>query len=220
MLADNVLALIASCAIKKGYNNQSITWNGNGYAITTIEQSGHHIIVEIVKNGNKTYMFCQEGSQNANDYWVDLQAMCDDKKKKVKGKSGKVTKKMWDEYKKYRSSIEAFYNEYKSKGDVVFAGHSLGGAVVGIAAGMMNVKAILLAPVPFVGHSNWSNNYSVVPKTYVNPSDPCCSDKVGISWGAANHIGKTWIYNGSGYESHKIASFISYFSNNCGFNIL
>ena len=58
MLADNVLALIASCAIKKGYNNQSITWNGNGYSITTIEQSGHHIIVEIVKNGNKTYMFC------------------------------------------------------------------------------------------------------------------------------------------------------------------
>merc|ERR1711988_1410560 len=91
MLSNNILALIASCAIKQGYNN-NLTWNGNGYSITTIAKSGHHIIIKVVKNGNKTYMFCQEGSQNANDYWVDLQAMCDDKKK-VKGKRGKGTKK-------------------------------------------------------------------------------------------------------------------------------
>ena len=215
MLSDNILALIASCAIKQGYNNNNLTWNGNGYSITTIAKSGHHIIIKVVKNGNKTYMFCQEGSQNANDYWVDLHNVMTKRKLKVKVVSDKKC-----EYKKYRNLIEDFYHEYKNDGDIVFAGHSLGGAVVGIAAGMLNVKAILLAPVPFVGHSNWSNNYSVIPKTYVNPSDPCCSDKVGINWNVANHIGKTWIYNGSGYDSHKIASFISYFSNVCGFSIL
>ena len=220
MLSDNILALIASCAIKKGYSNQSITWNGNGYSISTLYKHGHYIVIQIVKGGNKTFMFCQEGSQTTSDYIVDLQAMNSNKKKKVKGKNGKVTKTMWDEYTKYRSAIEEFYNDFKNDGDIVLAGHSLGGAVVGIAAGMLNVKAILLAPVPFVGHSNWSKNYSVVPKTYVNPTDPCCSDKVGISWSAGNHIGKTWIYNDSGYDSHKIASFISYFSNVCGFSIL
>ena len=40
MIADHILALIASCAIKKGYNNQSITWNGNGYSISTLYKHG------------------------------------------------------------------------------------------------------------------------------------------------------------------------------------
>lgn len=220
MLEDKVLALIASCAIKKCYSNKDIIWNGNGYSITTIEQYDHCIVIEIIKDGKKTYMYCQQGSQTTSDYIAYLNAVRNDKKNKVKGKKGEVTKTMWNEYTKYKSLIESFYNEYKNKGDIVFAGHSLGGAVVGIGAGVLNVKAILFAPVPFMGNSDWSKNYSILPKTYINPSDPYCSDISGINWKAGDHIGKIWIYNGRGYGSHKITSFISYFSNSCGFNIL
>ena len=81
MLADNVLALIASCAIKKVTIINLL--RGMEMVIITIEQSGHHIIVEIVKIKQNIYVL-SGGIQNANDYWVDLQAMCDDKKKKEK----------------------------------------------------------------------------------------------------------------------------------------
>ena len=220
MLSDNFLALIACSVIKKGYNKNTLSWTGNGYIITTLHNQGHSNIVEIKKGNKKVYMFCQEGTQNENDMITDLEAMNNDKKKKVKNKSGRVSKSMWDEYKKYRNSIDAFYNDYKDKGEIVLAGHSLGGAVVGIAAGMLNVKSVLLAPIPFMSHGNWSNNYTINPKTYVNMTDPCCSDRIGINWKAGNHIGKNWINNGSGMDSHKIANFISYFENKCGFSIL
>ena len=220
MLSDNMLALIASSVIKKGYNGNTLSWSGNGYIITTLHTQGHSNVVEVKKGNQKLYMFCQEGTQNASDYLTDLEAMNSHKKKKVKGKAGRVAKTMWNEYTKYRNSIQNFYDTFKDEGQLVLAGHSLGGAVVGIAAGMLNLKSVLLAPIPFMGHSNWSKNYSVNPKTYVNPSDPCCSDRVGINWRAGNHIGKNWIYNGTGMDSHKISSFVSYFENKCGFSIL
>tara|TARA_B100001063_G_scaffold46185_1_gene40020 strand:+ start:12481 stop:13143 length:663 start_codon:yes stop_codon:yes gene_type:complete len=220
MLSDNMLALIASSVIKKGYNGNSLSWSGRGYIVTTLETNGHSNIVEVKKGNQKLYMFCQEGSQNTSDYLTDLEAMNNDKKKKVKNKNGRVSKTMWDEYTKYRNLINDFHNDYKNKGQLVLVGHSLGGAVVGIAAGMLNIKSVLLAPVPFMAHSNWSKNYNVNPKSYVNITDPCCSDRVGISWKAANHIGKIWISNGYGMDSHKIASFVSYFEDRCGFSIL
>lgn len=220
MLSDNILALIASSVIKKGYNGNSLSWSGQGFTVTTIHKYGHSNVVQIQKNNNKLFMFCQEGSQNMDDYLTDLEAMNNDKKKKVKNKNGRVSKTMWDEYKKYRNLINEFHENYKDKGQLVVAGHSLGGAVVGIAAGMLNLKAILFAPVPFMAHGNWANNYSTNPKSYVNITDPCCSDKIGINWKAGNHIGKIWINNGHGMDSHKIFSFISYFENKCGFSIL
>ena len=225
MLSDNILALIASSVIKKGKSKKpnqkhNFSYSGQGISIVTIEEGGHSNVIEIKKGDKKIYMFCQEGSQNENDYYTDFLAMNSDKKKKVKNKNGRVSKCMWDEYKKYRNLINIFYDNYKDKGEIILAGHSLGGAVVGIAAGMLNVKSILFAPIPFMGHSNWANNYTVNPKTYVNPSDPCCSDKVGINWKAGNHIGKNWINNGRGLESHYISSFVSYFENKCGYSIL
>ena len=138
----------------------------------------------------------------------------------MKNHNGRVTKTMFEEYKKYRSLIKNFYDALKGEGDLVLAGHSLGGAVVGIAGGIYDIKCILLAPVPFAGHKNWINNYSTNPVSYVNPTDPCCSDKVGINWKAGSHIGRKWIYNGSGMDSHKILSFVDYFENNTGLSIL
>lgn len=220
MLPDKILALIASSVIKRGYNNNNLNYNSNGYYIETIFKQGHINIVQISKNNLNTYMLCQEGSQNTSDYLTDLEAMNDSRKKKVKNYKGKVTKTMWDEYTKYRHYYENFVNNFKDEGTIVFAGHSLGGAVAGIAGGMFNVKTILLAPVPFMAHSNWSKNYSTHPVSYVNPTDPCCSDRIGINWKAGNHIGKQWIYNGTGNDSHKISSFVDYFEDQVNFSIL
>ena len=146
--------------------------------------------------------------------------MNDSRKKKIDHYNGKVSKKMWDEYIKYRHYYEKFVDNFCDEGYIVFVGHSLGGAVAGIAGGMLNVKTILLAPVPFMAHSNWSKNYSTHPISYVNPTDPCCSDRVGISWKAGNHIGKQWIYNGTGMDGHKISNFVDYFEDQVDFSIL
>ena len=221
MLSNEVLALIASSVIKKGYNNNSLSFQNSNFAVQTLSKTNYSTVVEITEsNNNKTYMFCQEGTQSLNDYYTDLVAMNNNNKKKLKNKSGRVTKTMFDEYKKYKNKIENFINSYKDHGDLVLSGHSLGGAVVGVAGGIFNLKCILLAPVPFAGHSNWMNNYTVKPVSYVNPSDPCCSDKVGIKWKAGNHIGREWIYNGSGMDSHKIANFVDYFESRTGLSIL
>lgn len=223
MLSDNILALIAASVIKKGYNGNGLHYNGNGYSINTLLKNGHSNVVEIVKNNQKTFMFCQEGTQNENDIITDLEAANSDAKKKVKNFRGKITKSMWNEFNKYNYLFESFCNEYHDKGNLVFAGHSLGGAVAGIAAGIYDVKSILLAPVPFMAHKNWRNNYSTIPKTYVNPTDPCCGDNGlfgQINWKAGNHIGKNWIFNGNGMNSHKISSFVEYYENKTNLSIL
>jgi len=220
MLSNNILAYIGSCAIKKGYNGNSLNFEGNGYKISTPYKYGHIIIIKIEKNDQNIFMLCNEGSQNMDDYITDFNAMNNNKKKKVKNFNGKVTKSMWDEFTKYRHYYETFIETFKNDGELVVCGHSLGGAVAGIAAGIYNLKCVLLAPVPFVGHSNWSKNYSTHPVSFVNPTDPCCSDRVGINWKAGNHIGKQWINNDVGLGSHKIDSFVSYFQNKCNFNIL
>jgi len=221
MLSDQILALIASSVIKKGYANNTLNYSNSNYSITTLAKTTYSTIIEIVEsNNNKTYMFCQEGSQSVNDYYTDLAAMNNDQKKKLKNRKGRITKTMFDEYKKYRNLIINFKESLEGQGDLVLAGHSLGGAVVGIAGGILDIKCILLAPVPFAAHSNWINNYTIKPVSYVNPSDPCCSDKVGIIWKAGNHIGKQWTYNDSGTGSHKINSFVEYFENRTGLSIL
>ena len=214
MLPDNVLGFIASVSIQKGYNNNSFNFNSYGYQISTKSKDGHCNVIEIIKNGQKTYMFCQEGTQNENDFFTDLNAANNSEKKKVKHYKGKVSKSMWNEFIKYRNRYQNFYNTYKDHGELVVSGHSLGGAVAGIAAGIFNLKAILFAPIPFMAHNNWRKNYSIIPKTYVNKTDPCCGDngQIGqIEWKAGNHIGKNWIYNGYGMDSHKISSFVNYF---------
>ena len=118
MLSDDVLALMASSAIKQGYNNNNLMWNGNGYSISTLYMYDHCNVIQIIKDNKKTFMFCQQGSQTASDYIVYLQATRNIEKIKVKDKNGEVAKTMWNEYLKYANLIEEFYYNFKNDGDI------------------------------------------------------------------------------------------------------
>lgn len=214
MSQDNSLAMIAARAIDKGYDNNNLSFSKNGWQVQTLNRTEFTISLKITKNNNTIYMLCHEGTQTWDHVMTDLNAMNNNKRKKVNGMKGQILKEIWSEFNKYRSIYESFYNSYKNEGEVMFSGHSLGGAVAGVAAAVFNVKSILLAPIPFMVHKNWLKNYSHRPKTYVDKEDRCVGDagKAGqINWQISKHYAVTYINNGHWATSHSISSFVTYF---------
>ncbi len=218
MPEDKYFSMLAAKALQSGYSNQNMSVNNNGWHVTTLHQEQYFIAIKIVKDGVEYYMLCHEGTQTVDHFMTDLNAINNKKRKKVKGKKGQILKEIWLEYQKYDTVYSDFVQEYSSKGTVLFAGHSLGGAVAGVAAAMHNVKSFLLAPIPFMVHKNWLNNYSSAnrPVTYVNKSDPCVGDScqgTQINWEISRHYAVTYISHGQWQNSHTIASFVDYFRN-------
>lgn len=214
MSQDNSLAMIAARAIDKGYDNSNLSFSKNGWEVQTLNRTEFTISLKITKNNNTIYMLCHEGTQTLDHVMTDLNAMNNNKRKKVNGMKGQILKEIWNEFNNYRSIYESFYNSYKNEGEVMFSGHSLGGAVAGVAAAVFNVKSILLAPIPFMVHKNWLKNYSHKPKTYVDKEDRCVGDagKSGqINWQISKHYSVNYINNGHWATSHSIASFVTYF---------
>ncbi len=221
MSHDNCLANIAARAIDKGYDNDQLSVNKNGWVVETLDVYDFHISLKITKNNNVTYMLCHEGTQTFDQYLTDIEAMNNNKRKKVKGMKGQILKEMWNEFVKYRHIYDQFLSKVSGleNGEVIFSGHSLGGAVAGIAGACYNVKSILFAPIPFIVHKNWLKNYTNKPKTYVNKEDRCVGDagKAGqINWSISKHYSVTYINNGHWSTCHSISTFVDYFRNRSG----
>jgi hypothetical protein len=214
MSQDNYFAMIASRAIDKGYDDEDFSFNKNGWVVETLDRTEFTISIKIKKNNNTTYMLCHEGTQTTDHLMTDSNAMNNNKRKKVDNMKGQILKEIWSEFNKYRSIYQHFYNSYNNDGDIMFSGHSLGGAVAGVAAAVFNVKSILIAPIPFIVHKNWLKNYTHNPKTYVNKEDRCVGDsgKAGqINWSITKHYSVNYINNGHWSSCHSIASFVTYF---------
>lgn len=210
------LAMIAARAIQKGYDDMEINFNNRGWSVETLSSDDNFISIKISKDNNVTYMLCHEGTQNFDQIKTDIEAMNNNKRKKVNGKKGQILKEIWVEYNKYKTTYTDFYNTYNSEGTVMFAGHSLGGAVAGVAAAMFNVKSILLAPIPFIVHKNWLKNYTHNPKSYVDKDDPCVGDAgkiFQINWSITRHYSVNYINNGGVNNCHYVSQFVNYFRN-------
>lgn len=221
MPEDKFFGMIASRAISHGYDNSYFNFSKAGWYVNTIHQNSYFICIKIIKDGVTYYMLCHEGTQTAGQFKTDLEAINNKKRKKVKGMKGQILKEIWNEFNKHKSTYENFVNEYKSKGTLLFSGHSLGGAVAGVAGAVFKIKSYLIAPIPFMVHKNWLKNYpsDKKPTSYVNKSDPCIGDSgqaTQINWEISRHYSVNYVNNGYWTNSHFVSSFVNYFRSKTG----
>ena len=83
MPEDKFFGMIASRAISHGYDNSYFNFSKAGWYVNTIHQNSYFICIKIIKDGVTYYMLCHEGTQTADQFKTDLEAINNKKRKKV-----------------------------------------------------------------------------------------------------------------------------------------